>query len=72
MNGYAYVVMLIVNKTSRKPLEYFCGLVKKTICYVWMGTHICNNIDGGQDMKKTSTTFLWFMNFIDFLNYQQI
>lgn len=63
MNGYTYVVMLIVNKTSWKPLEYFCGLVKRTIFYVWMGTHICNNIDSGQDMKKTQYNNFVFHEF---------
>ncbi len=60
INRYIYVMMLIVDNIWKESLDHFCGLVIRTICYVWI--HICNDIDSGQDMEKTIRTFLWFTN----------
>jgi hypothetical protein len=50
MNGYTYVVMLIVDKKWKKPLYKFCGLRMRpfvkflnNVMYEWM--HTCNDLD---------------------------
>jgi hypothetical protein len=58
VNGYTYVMTLIVDKKWKKPLKHFCGVVRRIICYAWMGTHVVVNIDSRQYVKKTIRTFL--------------
>jgi hypothetical protein len=60
INGYIYVMMLIVDNIWKESLDHFCGWVIRTICYVWI--HICNDIDSGQDMEKAIRKFLCFTN----------
>lgn len=60
INEYIYVMMLIEDNIWKESLDHFCGLVIRTICYVWI--HICKDIDSGQDMEKAIRTFLWFTN----------
>ncbi len=50
MNGYTYVVMLIVDKKWKKPLCKFCGLRMRNfvkflnnVMYEWV--HTCNDLD---------------------------
>jgi hypothetical protein len=46
MTGYTYVMMLIVSKKWRKPLNNFYALGMKFFsnfwitCYAWMGAHM--------------------------------
>jgi hypothetical protein len=61
--------MLIMNKMWRKQLKYFYGLVNKKIV-MCEHVHISSDIDGRQNMEKSTITLLWFTNEVIYLFFE--